>query len=86
MALSASEQAQLEGWYAEQDKMESALLGPTDAPQHLTGLQTQVKTALVQLLTVTQRMQELTAQNDAVRREIAMLQRQLAHVPTRQPA
>ena len=82
LPLSAREQAQLDAWYAGQDKEEDALLGPSNSsPQHAT-LQTQVETALTQLLTVTQRIQELTAQNDAVRREIAVLQRQLAHTPT----
>lgn len=86
VALSASEQAQLEAWYAEQDKRESDLLGLTNPPQHLTALHMQVETALAQLLSTTQRIQELTTQNEAVRREVASLQRQLNQPPTSQPA
>ena len=69
IALSAAEQAQLEAWYARQDQEESILLGPTQAPQHLAMLQAQVETVLAQLHTVTRRIQELTAHNEAMRRE-----------------
>lgn len=86
IVLSASEQAQLDAWYAEQDKLESAQLDLTNSPQRLAALHTQVETALTQLLAVTQRIQELTTQNEAVRREIVALQRQLAHIPASQPA
>jgi septal ring factor EnvC (AmiA/AmiB activator) len=82
IALSEDEQTQLDAWYAEQDKLEREVLGPPHSSQRLVTLQTQVETTLTQLQTVTQRIQELTAQNDAVRREIAVLQRQLAHTPT----
>lgn len=83
LPLSAHEQAQLDAWYAGQDKEDNTLLGPFRSSVQLATLQTQVETALAQLLTVTQRIQELTAQNDAVRREITVLQRQLAHTSTR---
>jgi hypothetical protein len=86
VALSASEQTQLDAWYAEQDKLEGDLLGLTSEPQRLVVLQTQVETALTQLQTVTQRIQELTTHNEAVRREIAALQRQLPHAQASQPA
>ena len=49
-------------------------------------LHTQVETALAQLLTVTQRIQELTVHNETLRREIAVLQRQLPLASTREPA
>ena len=86
IALSADEQAHLEAWYATQDQAESQLLAITDAPQRLATLHVEVETALHQLQTVTQRIQELSSQNDAVRREIALLQRQLVHPSTGQPA
>lgn len=66
MTLSAQEQVQLAAWYAEQDQQESALLGPIGSSQHLAVLHAQVETALAQLLTFTQRMQELTAHNETV--------------------
>lgn len=86
VVLSASEQTQLDAWYAEQDKLESNLLDLTSGPQQLKVLQAQVETALNHLLTVTQCVQELTAQNEAIRHEIATLQHQLTHPPTSQPA
>ena len=84
MALSAEEQAQHTAWYAEQDQRENALLESTGASQHLAVLHAQVETALAQLLTVTQHIQKLTADNETVRREIAVLQRQLTQTTTRQ--
>jgi hypothetical protein len=85
-SLSAEEQAQLDAWYAEQDQQEGAVLGPAGASPRLSVLHTQVETALAQLLTVTQRIQTLTAQNDTLRREIAVLQRQLPLATPRDPA
>lgn len=86
LTLSAEEQAQLEAWYAEQDQQERAVLGPTGLSQRLATLHTQVETALAQLLNVTQRIQELTVHNETLRHEIAVLQRQLPLVSTREPA
>ena len=86
LALSAEEQARLEAWYTEQDRQERAVLGPTGSSQRLATLHTQVETALAQLLTVTQRIQELTVHNETLRREIAVLQRQLPLAATREPA
>jgi hypothetical protein len=85
-ALSAEEQAHLDAWYAEHDAREGAVLGPAGTSPRLTMLHTQVETALAQLLTVTQRIQALTAHNEALRREIAGLQRQLPLAATREPA
>jgi hypothetical protein len=86
LALSAEEQTQLDAWYTEQDQQERAVLGPTGSSQRLATLHTQVETALAQLLTVTQRIQELTIHNETLRREIAVLQRQLPVASTREPA
>ena len=83
LALSAEEQAHLEAWYTEQDQQERAVLGPTGSSQRLATLHTQVETALAQLLTVTQRIQELTVYNETLRREIAVLERQLPLASTR---
>ena len=86
IALSTKERAQLEAWYAVQDQAESVLLETATAPQRLATLQTRIDTILTQLQTVTQRMQELTVQNAALRREIALLQHQLAQATTHEPA
>jgi capsule polysaccharide export protein KpsE/RkpR len=73
IVLSAAEQAQLDMWYAKQDQAEGSMLALTTPSHTLTALQTQVDTAVSQLVTVTQRIQELAAQNDALRRDIAVL-------------
>jgi len=86
LALTAEEQAQLEAWYTEQDQQERAVLGPIGSSQRLATLHIQVETALAQLLNVTQRIQELTVHNETLRREIAVLQRQLPLASTREPA
>ncbi len=75
--LSANEQAELDAWYAEHDRIESHLLGSTGASQQAAVLQVQVERALDQLLKTTQHIQELTTQNNAIHREIAELQRHL---------
>jgi hypothetical protein len=84
--LSAEEQAQLDTWYAEQDQNEHLALSAASSSQRLATLQTQVEAALAQLLTATQRIQELTVHNEALRREIAVLQRRLPLLSTREPA
>jgi len=86
IALSAREQAQLEAWYADQDQAESTILHFTPSPQHLDTLHAQVATVVNQLISVTQRIHELTAQNAAVRHEIDTLQHQLAQASTHEPA
>jgi predicted nucleic acid-binding Zn-ribbon protein len=76
--LSIVEQAQLEAWYAQQDQEESVLLARTSSSSlALSTLQTQVDTAIAQMLAVTQHLQELEKYNETLRREITTLQQQL---------
>ena len=84
--LSAEERALLDQWYARQDREESAALAATVPPASAAALQAQVDAALAQLVTATQRIQTLAAENEAVRKEIADLQRQLARKPAVQSA
>ncbi len=86
VVLSPDEQAQLDAWYTQQDAVESAMLAQTNLPQTLVALQAQVDAAVAQLLTVTQRVRDLTHQNDALRLDIAALQRQLPQVSASQTA
>ena len=85
-ALSAEEQALLDAWYARQDQEEAAALARSLPPANVAALQAHVDAAVAQLLTVTQRIQTLTAENEAVRQEIAALQRRLAQQSANQPA
>jgi hypothetical protein len=81
-SLNADEQAALEAWYAQQDQAESQLLTGQTSPETLTQLRTQIAAAAAQLETVSQHIREALDQNDQVRREIALLQRQLAKQST----
>lgn len=75
--VSAEEQVQLEEWYAEQDRAEMEMLG-LPAPANTAGeLRAQVDSALTQLAAAAKRVQELAKENNALRREIASLRRQL---------
>lgn len=85
-ALSAEEQAQLEEWYAQHDREEAAALGSALSPQRNAQLQGQIDAAMAQLLTVTQRIQTLAAENEAVRQEVSALQQQLTQRTEKQPA
>lgn len=86
VVLSPEEQAKLDAWYARQDAAESAMLAQTSSPQTPVALQAQVDAAVTQLLTVTQRVRDLTLQNDTLRRDIAALKQQLPQSPAPQTA
>jgi hypothetical protein len=83
--LSADERAQLEQWYARQDQEEDAALTRAQASPALDRLRGQVADATAQLQVVAQRIQTLSSENEAVRREIAAVQRQLAQRAAMQP-
>jgi hypothetical protein len=83
--LSPEERALLEAWYARQDQAESATLAQAPGPQALAALQAQVDSTLAQLVTVTQRIQALAADNEVLRGEIRAFQQQLTRKPAAQP-
>ncbi|OQY51452.1 MAG: hypothetical protein DRR08_14330 [Candidatus Parabeggiatoa sp. nov. 2] len=80
--LSLKEQSLLEQWYAFQDTAENNTLVNSYDENRLNTLQTQVDNALSQLMTVTKRVQELTAENKVLKREIIELRRQLIQQST----
>jgi peptidoglycan hydrolase CwlO-like protein len=84
--LSAEEQKQLQDWYANQDTAESKSLGLAASEKSVVSLQSQVDAALAQLMTVTKRIQEVASENETLRREIAVLRRQLVQQLGAQPA
>jgi len=85
-ALAAEEQKQLQNWYASQDTAESKMLGLTTSEKTVASLQVQVDAAVTQLMTVTRRIQEVASENETLRREIAVLRRQLMQQLGAQPA
>jgi hypothetical protein len=84
--LSAEERAQLDAWYARLDDEEGAVFARAAPPASIITLQAQIATALAQLGTITQYVQALTAENAAVRQEVAALQKLLAQKSTPQLA
>ncbi|MCQ3937353.1 MAG: hypothetical protein DPW18_09930 [Chloroflexi bacterium] len=82
----AREQKQLERWYARMDIAESKSLKSAPRERNLTALQEQIDAALLQLTVVTKRIQEVAAENETLRREIASLRRQLSQQYRTQPA
>ncbi|MCI0485509.1 MAG: hypothetical protein L0229_02805 [Blastocatellia bacterium] len=84
--LSVEEQSQLQRWYDAQDRAESDMLNITAPDGSVTALQAQVDSALQQLAAITHRLQEIAAENDALRNENAELRRQVADRISPQPA
>lgn len=78
--LAPAERRELKQWYATQDAAEMSMLGRSDATLDLTELQAQVDDALNQLRPTTQRIQDLSAQNDALREEVRNLRRRIAQL------
>src|SRR5438876_254794 len=83
MPLSAEDQAQLEKWYDQQDECETDTLVRAAPPADLVRVRHDVDAALVELQNVTHRIQALAGENETLKREIAVLQRQLKNA---QPA
>ena len=77
--LSEEEMAKLNGWYAQQDEAEARLLGVSVKNESAEILQMQIKSTLAQVASVTQQIQQLVAQNEDLRQEVAILKQHLAH-------
>jgi hypothetical protein len=75
--LSPEERAQLDEWYAQQDREEGAILFLHASQQTNATLRAQVDNAIAQLRNVAECIQTLMAENDKVRGEIAALQHRL---------
>ena len=79
-SLTSAEQDQLEEWYTLQDAQESYLLQAEEPVSDLSQLRMQVDAALAHLTAISQRIQTVTSENDALRKEISVLQQQLMAV------
>lgn len=78
LPLSDTERAQLNAWYAQEDEAEARLLGVSVGNESTEVLQMQIKTALAQVVAVTQQIQQLVVQNEELRQEVAALKQRLA--------
>jgi hypothetical protein len=77
MVLSATEQAALAAWYAQQDAAEQAALAGTPPSQTQDELRAEIGAVVSRLRIVTQQIEAQTAENERLRRENALLQREL---------
>ncbi len=76
--LTNIEKEQLDAWYAKLDAIESKLLGDhADSQIDLSTLPTQIEASLNQLTFVTQRIQQISSENNTLRQEISVLRQQL---------
>jgi hypothetical protein len=84
--LSAEEQTLLAEWYDRLDSEEGQQLGGPESSPTLAALQAKVDGTLAQLVSLTQRIQSLAAENDTLRREVVALEQRLAQKRATQPA
>jgi hypothetical protein len=77
LPLSADEQSLLAAWYARQDEEEGKQLAGAGVPSRLAALREQVSATLVQIIAVSQRIQNLNQENEGLRKEIASLEQRL---------
>jgi len=76
--LTPGEQADLEAWYAAQDRDELAALDIASEAAPGSLLKAQVEVILGRIITTSQSLKLLTEENEALRRENRHLRRQLA--------
>ncbi len=76
--LTKEEKQHLDTWYAKLDAIESNLLGE-NADSQITSakLATQIEASLNQLTFVTQRIQQISSENDDLRQQIGVLRQHL---------
>ncbi len=77
-ALSDTERARLGEWLAAQDAAEVQLFSRRAEESSLTKLRSEISQVLEQVAAVTRRLQDLSSENDALRRETTALRSRLA--------
>lgn len=77
-ALSPEEQKQLERWYEAQDRAEEEALASaaTVVPEEVST--SEIRSLLTRIADATRQIQEVTAENEILRSDVAALQAQLA--------
>jgi hypothetical protein len=83
--LSPEERAALDAWYAQQDEEERSLLESSGKSNSIGALRARVDAASAELLSVTQRVGALTAENAKLREEIVAIQERVTRPPKAQP-
>jgi hypothetical protein len=78
--LAPEDQERLESWYVHQDAAEAEQIGASTASPNLATLHEQIDSALTQLTTTARRVQIVSSENEALRREIVILRHRLAHL------
>ena len=79
LLLTEDEQSQLADWYAAQDRVDGIAMPDDGDADSLSLLRAEVSSGVRQLVAAAQRIQELTEQNDTLRREIAVLEQRLVY-------
>lgn len=64
-------------WYEHQDNLENNILAKTPDENPIIKLQSQIEVALTQLMSITNRIQEIASENELLRQEINSLRHQL---------
>jgi uncharacterized coiled-coil DUF342 family protein len=78
-SLTAEEEQQLKAWYEARDEAEAVWLNSgSEIRPDLANLHSQIDVALNELTVVTQRIQQVSFENQEIRQEIADLYQQLA--------
>lgn len=77
--LTDNEQILLSEWYESQDKIEAGMLGREQSvSENITDfLQMQIRAGMEKLMSLTQQIQHIIAENEALKHEISVLQHQL---------
>lgn len=83
--LTSADQADLDAWYAEQDQVEARTFGLARSASTSEPLKQQVDAVLERIVTTSQTIQVLAAENEILRREDRVLRQQLAQRRALQP-
>lgn len=84
--LSREDQARLDEWYTKNDHEESGELSVSSDPDEAAEIRRRLDQTMAELSAASQRVHQLTEDNESIRREITDLRRQLAQRSASHPA